>query len=253
MSRTPHSPDLPRWLLLLGSGVIVFHFFALLMVVIAVRSGPWWVQEFGPTDMEPPQFAQPFSNWAGRYYLQPLQMAHNYHFSSNRTDISTVYFEAKLKDAKGKVVQTVRFPEANQNFWIQERQRSLALNLGEDDRVEPPRGDEIPAPGKKAPEVEIWDRRGGQTILQLQSVPKHLLPRGPGAPPVYRPSRWSKTLARSYALYLCRKHEASAVELIRHSREPLFPGLMFWPRDEPLPPQTYEELICSYGDYRLEK
>jgi hypothetical protein len=242
--------ELPRWLLLLGSGGIAFHFFALLMVVIAAPSGPW-PSPLGQTNSPGPDFAEPISEWTSRYYLQPLQMAHNYHFSSNRTDIPTVYFEAKLKDAKGKVVQTLRFPEKDQSIWIRQRQRSLAQNLLEDDRVEPPRGDEIPAPGKKAPEVEIWDRREGQTILQLQSVPKHLLPRGPGAPPVFRPSKWSKTLARSYALYLCRNHEASAVELIRHSREPLYPSLMFM--DEPPPPQTYEELICSYGEYRLEK
>jgi hypothetical protein len=243
--------ELPRWLLLVGSGAICFHFFALLMVAIAVRSGPWWVPEFGPTDMEPPQFAQPFSNWAGRYYLQPLQMAHNYHFSSNRTDISAVYFEAKLKDAKGKVVQTLRFPEANQSFWIRERQRSLAQNLGEDERVEPPRGDVIPAPGKKVREIEVWKAPEGQTVLQLQKEKEYLIPRGPGAPQVFSPSEWSKALARSYALYLCRIHGASAVELIRHSREPLYPGLMFM--REPPPPQTYEELICSYGEYRLEK
>jgi hypothetical protein len=260
MSATRQSPELPGWLLVLGSGAIAFHFFALLMVVLAARSGPWWT-ELGPTDMEPPQFAAPISEWISRYYLQPLQMTHNYHFASNRADIPTVYFEAKLKDDKGNVVETLRFPEEKQNFWVRYRQHFLAQNLLDDYPVEPPRGEDIPAPGQKAQEVEIWDslseprsgfsgeNREGQT-LQLRSVKEYLLPRGPGAPPIYRPSNWSKALAQSYSRYLCRQYQVSAVELIRHRRMPLYPALMFM--EEP-PPQTYEEQICSYGDYRLEK
>src|SRR5712692_2958862 len=72
MSRTPQNPDLPRWLLLVGSGAIAFHFFALLMMVLAARSGPW-PSPFGPSQQEPPRFAWSIND-TSRYYLQPLQM-----------------------------------------------------------------------------------------------------------------------------------------------------------------------------------
>jgi hypothetical protein len=246
MTRTPQNPELPRWLLLVGSGAIAFHFFALLILVMAARSGPW-PSPFGPSHQEPPRFAWSINEWTSRNYLQPLQMDYNYHFSSNRTDLSTVYFEARLKDDKGEVVQTIRFPQESENFWVRQRQRLLAQSLGEDEPVQPPRGEVIPAPGKKTPEVEIWDFPPGQRTLQLRKVPEHLIPRDR---PVFGPSKWSETFARSYGRYLCRQYGASAVELIRHSREPLYPALMEMP--EPLP-ETFEEMICSYGEYRVEK
>jgi hypothetical protein len=250
VSRTPQTPELPRWLLLVGSIAIGFHFFAMLMVVLAVRSGPWPAPApFGSSQQEPPQFATSinYDEWINQYYLQALQMDHNYHFSSNRTDLPTIYFEARLKDANGEVVETIRFPQEKENFWVRQRQQLLAQNLGEDEPVQPPRGEVIAAPGKNVPEVVIWDAPPGQRILQLRSVPEHLIPRDR---PVWSPSRWSRALIRSYSQYLCRQFGASAVELIRHSREPLYPALLELPQP---PPQPFEELICSYGEYRVEK
>ncbi len=246
MSRTPQNPDLPRWLLLVGSGAIAFHFFALLMVVIAVRSGPW-PSPFGLSQQEPPRFAWSVNEWTSRYYLQPLQMDYNYHFTSNRTDISAVYFEARVKDDKGEVVQTLRFPQETENFWVRQRQRLLAQSMGDDEPVQRPRGEVIPAPGQEVPKETIWDAPEGQRILRLRAVSVNLIP---DRPVVIRPTDWSQVLARSYSRYLCRQYGASAVELIRHSREPLYPALMEMP--EP-PPQTFEEMIGSYGDHRLEK
>src|SRR5882672_10268560 len=124
---TPPRP-LPRWLLIVGSVGVAFHFFCLVIQVLATRSGPW-PMPLGANFAEPPPFAggltlfddngQPFhldgiDSWL--FHLQWLRMTHTYHFKANLPDVAGVFFEVRLKDAAGREIKTLRFPDENANF-----------------------------------------------------------------------------------------------------------------------------------------
>jgi hypothetical protein len=242
--RTITPRPLPPALIWGGSAVIVFHFFAIIMLVLAAQSGPW-ATRFGDSPALGPLFATKVNDVLRPGYLQPLHMTHDYHFLSNRLMTSEVKIEARLKDDQGNLT-TLNFPDPEANAWVRHRQSLLALALGDDLAVQAPRGEAIPAPDKKMPTVTIWEPVKGEANLRLRTVQEHLVPKDR---PVFRPSDWSLLLARSYARYLCREHGAVSVELIRHSKDPVVPAMMFL--DEP-PPGTFEELVCSFGEYRRE-
>jgi hypothetical protein len=193
-------------------------------------------------------FAPEFAGRANRAispYLSALHLTHTYHFAANQPRSPSIYFEAKLKDAQGQVVKTLKFPDDSDNFWLRYRESLLAQGLGNDQPFQRPPGTELlPAPGQKMPTVTIWDVTAGDPTLKLREMDEHLVPRDR---PVYRPTEWSLVLARSYARYLCREHHAAAVELIRHSREPIMPEFMFL--NEP-PAEALKELVSTYGEYR---
>jgi hypothetical protein len=98
------------------------------------------------------------------------------------------------------------------------------------------------------PTVEVWDAPEGGGPLKLQKIPITRIPRDRE---IYRPTDLSLQLARSYSRYLCRQNQASSVELIRHSRRRLLP--VFVKTEEGPPPDAFEEMICSFGEHRLEK
>jgi hypothetical protein len=193
------------------------------------------------------------------WYLQPLHLAHDYHFVSNRLMVSQVKFEARLKDDKGEV-KVLTFPDPNASSpwviraalsWVRHRQSLLALGLGEDIPVQPPRGEVIPAPGQQMRTVTIWEPvkgevKPGEVSMRLRDVPEHLVPKDR---PVVRPSEWSLLLARSYARFLCREYGAVSVEIVRRSKDPVMPAMMFV---DPPPPGTFDELVCSFGEVRRE-
>jgi hypothetical protein len=248
MSAAPEKLPLPSWLVWAGSAAIIFHLFALLIVVLAVRSGPWFVPLYGPSQAFPPRFAEEISNLTTKGYLQPLQISSNYHFASNKADMDSVYFEARLRDAKDNVIQTIRFPQKNANLWVWNRQVAIAQSLGEDVQLEPPRSEKIPAPGKKLETAFIWEAPEGEGPQRLREIPIIGIPRDA---PAFGPSEWSRELARSYSRYLCIQFEAASVEIIRHFRRPIYPVFVL-PNEGP-GPEDLEEVICSFGEYRLEK
>jgi len=235
---------LPPALIWVGSLAIVLHLFAVLMLVLAAQSGPW-ATRFGDSPAEGPMFAGKINNVLTPWYLQPLRMTANYHFLSNRLSVSEVFFEARLKDDKGNVT-TLQFPDPTGNPWVRHRQSLLAGGLGDDIPVQAPRGEVIPAPGQQMQTYTIWEPVKGEDTLKLREVPEHLVPKDR---PVFRPSPWTLLLAHSYARYLCREHGAVSCELIRHSKDQVLPAVMFLP--EP-PPGTFDELVCSFGEYRRE-
>lgn len=248
MSAEPEKLTLPNWLLWLGSAAIIFHLLALLVVVLDVRSGPW-PSPFGPSNEEPPAFAQEISKLTTRSYLQPLQLASNYHFETNKTDWDSVYFEAQLRDAKDNLIQTVRIPEKSAGVWVRNRQNALAQSLGEDMPLQPPRGEIITAPGKEMESVYIWEAPeasgGTQTLRRIPII------RIPRERPAFGPSDWSRELARSYARYLGKQYGAASVEIVRHSRRPILPAFVL--TEQGPGQEDLEEMICSFGEYRLEK
>src|SRR5262245_2130867 len=241
MSAPPENLPLPRWLIWLGSAAIAFHLLALLIAVLAAGSGPWPMPG-GESRALAPKFANDISEVTTGYYLRPLQMASSYHFLSNRTDIDSVYIEVQLRDSQNNVIQTLRLPDEGANLWLRSRQQLLALGLGDDEPVLPPRGEVIPAPGKSAPMETIWDSPDQSGPLQLTKVEVHRIPRNR---PVFRPTDSTQQLARSYARHLCRETGAASAELIRHSRRPLSPAMLFM--NEPAP-DAFEEMVCTFGE-----
>jgi hypothetical protein len=242
MRHPPSGPacDLPPWLVWLGSAAVAAHLFALIVLVLAAPSGPW-PTAFGASTAVAPPFAQSLSEISTRHYLAPLKMTHNYHFTTNRPAAPEVYLEVRLKDEAGNLLTTVRVPDEGANFWARHRQLLLAQALGDDQPVEARPGETIPAPNQQVRTVEFW-KPGGDRVLRLTREPEHLIPRDR---PVSRPSEWSLVLARSYVRHLCRAHGAASGELIRHSREPILPAVLFM--EEP-PAGAFEELVSNFGE-----
>jgi hypothetical protein len=239
-SRQVQTVPVPRWLAVLASLAILAHLLALGAHALNAENGPW-VTPVGNSPATGPQFAREIDQ-AADLYLRPLRIGH-YHFASNRPEQTDVYFEAELKDASGRVLKKLRFPDPNANLWLRQRQLLLARGLAEDIPVQPPQGEEVGAPKQGAPTIEIWDFRLGK-MLRLQTIPEHLIPRGQ---PVFRPSEWSRLLARSYARYLCRVHGAASAEIIRHTKEPLLSAVLLIDESP-----NAEELVATFGEMKVE-
>jgi hypothetical protein len=235
--------ELPVWAIRLGSLVVGLHFLAIGTLVLSAESGPW-ATRFGDSPALGPSFARKIND-ACAFYLEPLRLTDN-HAAGNRLLASAVFFEARLKDAQGVVFDTVQFPGGGGNFWLRHRYKLLALGLGSDIPVQAPRGEVIAGPGKKMPTMTYWDNSDPK-LWKLKTEDEHLVPKDR---PVFRPSEWSLLLARSYQRYLSRQYNAAAVELVRHSKDQVMPGFMF---GEGPPPGTFDELVCSFGEYRREK
>ncbi len=191
------SRPLPTWIIRLGTALVTVHFLALGMLVLAAPSGTWPTR-FGESMSPGPMFAEKITSVVKPIYLDPLRLTNNYHFAGNRSLVSAVYFEARLKDAQGSVIKTIRFPGDSGSFWRRQRYKVLAMGLGSDIPVQPPGGEVIPAPGQQMEKRIIWDISDPK-MWKLSEVPEHLVPKDH---PVMRPSEWSLLLARAYALFL---------------------------------------------------
>ena len=238
---TDTSGKLPSWVVGLGSVVIAGHLLAVVIVVLAAPSGPW-PAEGGSTLSTPPQFAYSLNDLAPATYLQTLGMMNHYHFNSNRPAVPGISIEVRLKDASGKVLSTVKFPDEDSNFSVRHRQSLLARGLADDQPIAPPQGEVIAAANRAVPTSQIWETGAAQELV-LKAVPEHLIPRDR---PVFRPSEQSLLLARSYARYLCRQHGAAQAEVIRHTQEPIPPAVMFI--TGPPPADAAGKLNSNFGE-----
>jgi len=233
---------LPRWVIFLGSLVIAAHLAAVIGLALAVRTDPMAVPLGGMSTFAPPKFAQAIDDVAMPYYLRFLRMTQNYHFASNRPGVQGVTFEVRLKDAEGKELAVLKFPDAKANAWVRHRQSLLARGLADDQPVEAMPGEAIAAPGQKVPMVEFWDGRDEHHV-RLRIAAQHLVPRERMA---FGPTKWSVLLAQSYARYLCRTHGAASAEVIRTMRNPIPPLVLF----EPPPPGLFDDFVADFGDFR---
>jgi hypothetical protein len=233
---------LPTWLIGLGSAIIAGHLLAISASVLAVRSGPW-PTFFGDSVDEPPQFATSIDSVMRPGYLESLRLAYHYDPPSNRPEQPGVAFEARLKNASGETVTTLKIPDSSANPWVQHRQRLLAQALAPDLRVEPPRGEVIAAPGRQVPTVEIW-RPDPTATLQMRSVSQN--DQVLREPDVWQPTELSKLLVRSYARYLCRKYGAASAEIVRRTR-PWIPPVVVFENEAPPEPT---DLVAVYGEFR---
>jgi hypothetical protein len=238
---------LPRWLVLAGSAFVAFHLFAIGMLVLSAQSGPW-VTPFGvPSPAVAPMFAAKVNTLTYPYYLQPLQMTHNYHFLGNRPETTGIQFEIRVKDDRGRLIETVRLPSPKDNPWLRQRHLLMASHLGDDQPVQAPNTEQVPAPGQKMPTEKIWEPTG-PTSSALRDTPTHLIPKNQ---PVFKPRDWTLILVRSYARHLCREHGGASAEVVRHSRQPVMPGLLMVPEDR-VPPTTWDMLTSTFEEVRYE-
>ncbi|MBI2477827.1 MAG: hypothetical protein HYV60_04025 [Planctomycetia bacterium] len=231
----------PSWVVVLASVAIAAHLLAVVIVVLAAPSGPW-PADGGSTLSTPPQFAYSLNTLLPAQYLQSLGMLNHYHFDSNRPAVPAASFEVRLKDASGKHLTTVKFPDGDNNHSVRHRQSLLARGLADDQPIEPPQGEVIAAPNRSVPDAQIWDMAGSEGLV-IRTVPEHLIPRDR---PVFRPSAQSLLLARSYARYLCRTHGAAKAEVIRHTQEPIPPAVMFI--SGPPPADAAGKLVSNFGE-----
>lgn len=256
---SPSAGPLPRWLVVAGSAVILYHLAAIIIPVLDVRSGPW-PTPMGPDMALPPEFAHSAADLStpqGKY----LRVAHSYHFISDRpADVPVSQFEVRLRDAQGKLMgEPLRIPDPQANLWVRHRQEVLASALGVDFPAQQQGGEALPPAGQQVPTLDIWlppearipgepggaspESAGDRKVqLRLRKVPLHLIPRDPG---VRRPSEWSLIVARSYARHLCRAHGAATAEIVRLSRDPVPPAVLF---KEATPDDAFAERAASFGE-----
>jgi hypothetical protein len=250
--RSPSGGALPRWLVLIGTAAVLYHLTAITLAILDMKSGPW------PDGLaEAPAFAHSLrglSTVHGKY----LRVAHSYDFPSNRpSDLPGVEFDVRLRDARGNVLQTLHFPDPQANFWVRQRQELLARNLAPDQPLEPPRAEILAAPGQKVPTLSLWAlpeefaASAGNPVangfpekvaLHLQTVDVNNVPRNRQ---LMKPLDWALVLERSYARYLCRKYQAASAEVLRHTREPVAPAVLF---GNEIPPNALEDLVASFGE-----
>lgn len=229
-----------KWLIVLGSVAITAHLASVAIMVLAAPSGPW-ASPFGMSMALAPQFAQSAYGAVTPAYLRWIKMTHNYHFPTNRPGAPGVTLEVKIRDEAGKVTETLKFPDDKANAFVRHRQVLLLRQLADDQPMPPQQAEVVPAPHKEMRKVSIW-RATEPGKLQLNAIPEILVPRDQ---PVFRPSDWSMLLVKSYARYLGRTHHAASVELIRHTKDPV-PPIVLYLGD--VPPGAFDELTSSYGE-----
>lgn len=232
----------PSFVMVVGSLAIAFHLGAVILHALAAPSGPWPSMD-GPPMAGPPAFAQSLDESLSLVYLKPLKLMHNYHFVGNRPIAPGVSVEVKLKNVKGEVTTTVRWPDPAANAWVRFMQGLYVQGMVPDQPIAPLQGEEVPAPHQQPRMVSIWE---GDPALRLSKVPEHLIPRNRQ---VYSPTDWSLVLAHACARYLCRTHGAASAEVIRHSREAISPAFLSM---GPPPPMAFTDLIASFGDISSE-
>lgn len=243
MPKPPGTPgvSLPRWLIVLGSLVIVFHLGSVGVNALAAWSGPW-ADADGQT-VGPPLLANDLSATLTPAYLKPVRLTHNYHFPSNRPGMPGVWLEFRLKDADNNDLGTVKVPGDDVNPWVRHRQSLLMQLMQNDQRVMPPMSEVIAAPGQEVPRVQYWDRDPADGRLKLKTVSINDVPR---AQPVMGPSPFAFLMARSYARYLCRETGAAKVELFRHHQDPIRPFVL---TDESITARAFDEVISNFGEF----
>src|SRR5438067_13811753 len=106
----PHVPSaggaaLPRWLVVAGSALIVYHLAAIIIPILDMPTGPWLTME-GPQPMPPPRFAQAASGLP-TVQTDYLRLTHSYQFDSNRLgNLPGVQFEVRRRDKDGTSLET---------------------------------------------------------------------------------------------------------------------------------------------------
>lgn len=244
MSMPARAPGLPAWIKVLGSIAIGGHLAAVGAMVLAAPSGPWPTDE-GAGWATPPHFASSI-NEAATPYLKAVKLTHNYHFTENdvanlQSSGGTARFEARLRDAEGKEIAVLEFPDPNARGAVRYYQSLLAAGLDDDDMLQPRPGEFVPAPNQPIPTVRYWEMSEGRKA-RISTMQEHLIPRDR---PVFGPSDKSLILARSFARYLCGTHGAKSAEIVRYSKRFIPPDVLFF--DVPPPEGEFDASEMHFG------
>jgi hypothetical protein len=231
----------PRWLVIVGSVLIVFHLSAILFRVLAAPSGPWPGMDGGPERTMPPQLALSLDQLTAPY-LKAVRMTHNYHFPTDQPVRPGIHVEIRLKDESGQELARVRLPDENANPWVRHRQEILANGLGDDVPVRIPGSELVPAVGREVEQVDYWvfnmneltQRRDRKPINQFDRTQAWV-----------RPSDQADLLAGAYVRYLCRQHGADRAEVIRYHKNPIPPAVLV----EDLPGGMFGQWTSFFGEY----
>jgi hypothetical protein len=249
----PNSPaGPPRWLLVVASLLIGYHLLAVTLTVLAAPSGPWPSPE-GPLKWSPPQFAVSLNQGLTADYLRTFKLGHNAHFDSNQPGMIDVFLEVHLKDNAGKEIKTVRLPDPEANSWLRFQQSLLARPMTMDMPLPPPSSEVIAAPHKANPTMPAWEMVSSEIpgIRKLKLVEMDvntINDKQREGRMSQRPSDWTLLLVHSYARHLCRVHGAAKAEIIRHSHEPIPPGVLsndFRPEENT---DAFGELVSNFGE-----
>jgi hypothetical protein len=242
MSNAPVRPAaaVPRWLVWVGSLLILFHLTALLAASLSVQSGPWPVMGGSFAMATPPQFAYSVNNVTMPSYLRWVKLTSSFRFPTNRPGVPEAYFEARLKNDKGEEIETLQVPDPKANRWVRYRQGLLARALTDDQPFMSSQAERVARPHGDAPTVLTWDGQEPRKLV-LKRKPEHLIERNQV---VFCPSDWNLVLVKSYQRYLCRTYGASTAEIIRHSKDPIPPAVLFM---DDFMPGAFEELTSNYG------
>ncbi|HVS37507.1 MAG TPA: hypothetical protein VMS17_18230 [Gemmataceae bacterium] len=243
---------LPRWIIVAGSAAILLHFTAVVVPILDAQSGPWPTPN-GPSLDDPPAFAHAAAGLA-EWHASYLRTSNDCHFIFNRPGRAPgVRVEVRLRDADGRMMRNVDLPEPQANPWLRHREELLVRQLAPDLPVPPPGMDMLPPPGKAGPTTTVWLTRDdvipGWTApddadvqFWMATIPQHLVPRNRE---VMRPSEWAVLLARSYSRRLCRETGAARAEVVRITREPMPPLVLFGNMP---PPDAFVERSASFGE-----
>jgi hypothetical protein len=233
-------PAAPGWLVWAGSVLIVAHFGAVGIRSLAAPTGPWAAEESAAM-AEPPQFLATLDRLVTPTYLRALKMTYLYRYQEHFPALPGVSFEIELRDDAGKSIGAYSFPDPKASFAVRYRQSLVARTLADDQPVQPPVQEAIPAPDRKPRKVRILEivRPG---FLKMRTVSEHLVPRDR---PVSAPSDWSLIVASSICRHLCRTKGARTADFIRHTREAVAPSLLL--ADEALP-ERFAELTADFGE-----
>jgi hypothetical protein len=187
-------------------------------------------------------FAREFNQVIQPTYLSFLKLDPDYHFPDNRPGAPGVFLIAHVKDGSGKVLKSLRIPDADANPWLRHRQEQIASRLNQDVPVPMPQGERLAPVGQSLPTVKYWDMvPDARNNFRLKEVSELEVPRGR---PVFKPSDWSLLLAQSYARYLCRAYGGTAVEIERHTKGMIPPMALF----EAAPQGALDETVYSFGE-----
>lgn len=231
----------PAWAMVLGSVLVLFHFFCAIISTIAVDSGPWSVPGGGSDMALPPYFAT-IPNELARPYASLFKTNVAFHFSSNRQDMEEVSFEVALKDDKGNIKERKQYPDPTASSSVQFRQRLLAQQLANDTMMAPQAGIKIAPSGQKLAEVKWWQPETDFKFV-LKTDNENSLPRNQA---LRQPSPTQLTIARSYTRYLKQLQPGTNPELTRFWQMPLNPAVLVVP-EEPTN-ELLRRFQASYGE-----
>jgi hypothetical protein len=232
------------------SVVVVVHFAAIGINILAEPSGPWPALDGSGVGLaESPAFLSEGMIEAARDYALAVRLGETGRFPSNRLQPLQVHLEAILYDKDGKEIGTRDLPDPNSTPWNRAREQLIAQALANDVMRLNPGNEPIYPAGQEPPKVAVWrPLKRGDPVQHLTEVATHLLTRPPD-PPDWGPSEWGLTLSRSYAVHLCRATGAASVELRRKWRLQPAP-FMIQSDASKLGPRELEQLgerISTYG------